>query len=69
MTPHETIRTMTPTMKRHLRQFMGGKLEGVEDPEGVEDLALRGIIRLDARETWVLSAHGRRVWNLVKLGV
>ena len=63
MTPHETIRTMTPTMKRHLRQFMAGELEGVDD------LALRGIIRLDARETWVLSAHGRRVWNLVKLGV
>ena len=63
MTPHETIRTMTPTMKRNLRGFMGGELEGVDD------LALRGIIRLNASEEWVLSAHGRRVWNLVKLGV
>ena len=63
MTPHETIRTMTPTMKRNLRQFMGGELEGVDD------LALRGIIRLDSREKWVLSAHGRQVWELVKLGV
>ena len=63
MTPDETIRTMTPTMKRNLRQFMGGELEGVDD------LALRGIIRLDAREKWVLSAHGRQVWELVKLGV
>ena len=63
MTPHETLRTMTPTMKRNLRQFMGGELEGVDD------LALRGIIRLDAREKWVLSAHGRQVWELVKLGV
>ena len=63
MTPHETIRTMTPTMKRNLRRFMGGELEGVDD------LALRGIIRLDASDKWVLSAHGRRVWELVKLGV
>lgn len=50
-------------MKQHLRRFMGG------EHEGVDDLALRGIIRLDAREQWVLSAHGRRVWDLVKLGV
>lgn len=63
MTPHETLRTMTPTMKRNLRRFMGGEYEGVDE------LALRGIIRLDAREKWVLSAHGRRVWDLVKLGV
>lgn len=63
MTPHETIRTMTRTMKQNLRRFMGGELEGVDD------LALRGIIHLDARERWVLSAHGRRVWELVKLGV
>lgn len=63
MTPHETIRTMAPAMKQNLRRFMDGELEGVDD------LALRGIIRLDAREQWVLSAHGRRVWDLVKLGV
>lgn len=28
MTPHETIRTMTPTMKQHLRRFMDGEHEG-----------------------------------------
>ena len=65
VTPGETLRTMRRPLCEGLRQFM--RQQHTVEAEVMDELALRGVVQLDRYDSWVLSPHGRRVWELLRL--
>lgn len=65
MTPLETLRTMTRDMRVALVRFAADQNLDFAD---ADDLLLRGVVALDEYESLVLTAHGRRVVDLIPKG-
>lgn len=64
MTPHETLATMTSMMRQDLMEF--ARQPAMLGEAQLDPLILRGLIRLDEADSWVLSEHGRMVVRILR---